>query len=92
MKNTIKEKLLAYNGFGSAEGQYIDRAELFHSFLPGILTGIAGGVPMFMGIITLTEGGKHLTGHLKDLKKEIGYFIGGFGIVETAEVILPLVT
>lgn len=91
MKNVIKEKIKAYKGFGSAEGQYIDRAELFHSFLPGVFTGIAGGITAFITVLTLLEGGKHLSGHLKDMRKEIGYFIGGFGIVETFQQVIPVI-
>lgn len=83
------ERIEDYDGFGSAEGQIIDRGEIFHSLVPGMFLGVAGGAPMFVSVMTLLQTAKGVSGHIKDLKKEIGYFIAGFGIVEIAQTVFP---
>jgi len=85
------EKFKEYNGFLSSEGKYFSNDE-FHALSIGVITGAFGGVWHFSGIFALVMSGKKLNGHLYDMKKEFAYTCGGFGFVETIQIVTPYIT
>ena len=65
----------------------IDIAE-WHSLSIGALTGLIGGPGMFSVVLTTALTWKKAKGHLKDLKKEVGYGLASFSIVEGLQIAL----
>jgi len=79
-----------YDGFLTAEDEFIDESE-FHAIVIGAGTGFIGGIPQFAAVFGLVTGGKKLSGHLKDVKKEFAYTVGGFIGVEAIQAAIPVV-
>lgn len=69
------------NGFITKEGKLWDHSE-WHGLVIGGGAALAGGPPELAGLYALVTGAKGLSGHLKDVKKEFGYTVGGFTAIE----------
>ena len=85
----FKKRIREYDGFLSGKGEYLNRAE-WHGFVIGAGAGIAGGPGVLAGLYGLVTAGKKLSGHLKDVKKEFAYTVGGFSMVEVIQWLTSL--
>lgn len=65
----------------------IDIAE-WHSIAIGGLTALIGGPGMFSLVLTTALTAKKVRGHLKDLRKEVGYGLASFSIIEGLQIAL----
>ncbi|MFB6115311.1 MAG: hypothetical protein ABEK04_03385 [Candidatus Nanohalobium sp.] len=54
----------------------------WHSLGIGVGTAVIGGPALAAAVYTGATTVKGVKGHMKDLKKEIGYFVGSFCVVE----------
>lgn len=54
----------------------------WHSLVIGVGAALIGGTQLAIGVWTTATSAKKAKGHMKDLKNEIGYFVGSFILTE----------
>lgn len=65
----------------------------WHSLVVGSCGALIGGPQLAVAMWVLITSGVSLSGHLKDVKKEFGYFLASFSVIEyTPQVVKWLIS